>query len=395
MSKDFPLFRLGDVALPVYRQEQPVPGKVYRQIGVKLWGQGAYERERIDGGQTRYRMFWRVEPGDIIVNKIWARNGSVAVVPETLAGCYASNEFPIFTAIPEKLEPRWFHWLTKTHMVWTQCDEKSRGTSGKNRIRPEQFLDIKIPLPSIPEQRRIVARIEELAAKINEARTLRPRSTSETESLEKSLIDGVYKSVASAYGRTSLDQACLSITDGDHLTPSFTEHGVPFIFVGNVSTGQLHFRGCRFVSEEYFRSLDSTRRPSKGDLLYSAVGATLGIPAVVDSDREFCFQRHVAILKPNGSRMNTKFLWYMLRSGTMYAQAWESITGSAQPTIPLRGIRAMPVPVPPLDEQCRLVTYLDGMQSKVDALKRLQAETAAELEALLPSILDKAFKGEL
>ena len=71
---------------------------------------------------------------------------------------------------------------------------KSRGTSGKNRIRPERFLEIEIPLPPLPEQRRIVARIEELAAKINEARGLRNTAARETatifEAFLKSVFDG-------------------------------------------------------------------------------------------------------------------------------------------------------------------------------------------------------------
>jgi type I restriction enzyme S subunit len=53
------------------------------------------------------------------------------------------------------------------------------------------------------------------------------------------------------------------------------------------------------------------------------------------------------------------------------------------------------IPVPPLPEQRRIVAYLDVLQAKVDALRRLQAETSAELDALLPAVLDKAFKGEL
>lgn len=76
------------VATPVVRAEKPVAGQVYRQIGVRLWGEGAYERETIDGSQTQYSLFFRVERDDIVVNKIWARSGSVAVVPESLSGSY-------------------------------------------------------------------------------------------------------------------------------------------------------------------------------------------------------------------------------------------------------------------------------------------------------------------
>jgi len=58
-------------------------------------------------------------------------------------------------------------------------------------------------------------------------------------------------------------------------------------------------------------------------------------------------------------------------------------------------LKTIPVSVPPLPEQRRIVAHLDALQAKVDSLKALQAQTAAELDALLPSVLDKAFKGEL
>ncbi len=61
----------------------------------------------------------------------------------------------------------------------------------------------------------------------------------------------------------------------------------------------------------------------------------------------------------------------------------------------LKDLEKLTIPIPPLSEQHCIVAYLDDLQAKVDGLKQLQAETEAELNALLPSILDKAFKGEL
>ena len=58
-------------------------------------------------------------------------------------------------------------------------------------------------------------------------------------------------------------------------------------------------------------------------------------------------------------------------------------------------LKFLQIPVPPQKEQRRIVAYLDALQTQVDALKKLQAQTAAELDALLPAILDRAFKGEL
>ena len=77
--KPWPTVRLGEIVTQASRAEAPMPGTTYRQIGVKLWGEGAYERETMDGSQTKYAQLFRAEAGDIIVNKIWARNGSVAV----------------------------------------------------------------------------------------------------------------------------------------------------------------------------------------------------------------------------------------------------------------------------------------------------------------------------
>jgi type I restriction enzyme S subunit len=125
------------------------------------------------------------------------------------------------------------------------------------------------------------------------------------------------------------------------------------------------------------------------------VGATLGIPAIVDTDESFCFQRHVAILKLNHQRVHSKFVWHMLRSRTVFEKAWSSTTGSAQPTVPLHAIRELPIPVPSLGEQCKIATELDGLQARVGVLKTLQLETTAELAAMLSSVLDKAFRGSL
>src|SRR5262249_15316469 len=126
-----------------------------------------------DGSETRYSTLWTAREGDIVVNKIWARNGSVAVVQKELDGCVDSNEFPTYAVKADRLTPRWIHWLTKTKYFWDQCDDKSRGTSGKNRIRQEKFLEVMIPLPPLTEQWRLVECIDALAAKTEEAKRLR------------------------------------------------------------------------------------------------------------------------------------------------------------------------------------------------------------------------------
>jgi len=187
--------KIGEITTPVERPEIPLTGTTYRQVGVRLWGVGAYERESIDGSQMQYATLSRVESGDIIVNKIWARNGSVAVITDELEGCFGSGEFPTFAPDRKKLEPKWFHWITKTKWFWQACDDKSQGTSGKNRIRPEKFLEIEIPLPPLTEQRRIVERIEALAGRVAEAQSLRREASDEAKVLLNSATGERFKRI--------------------------------------------------------------------------------------------------------------------------------------------------------------------------------------------------------
>jgi type I restriction enzyme, S subunit len=168
----FPLTPLSEIARPVVRPIPVVPGTSYRTIGVKWWEEGAYERETIDGSQTAAKTLSIVHEDDLIINKIWVRHGSTAIVSQAVDGCAASGEFPTFELDQTQVIPRWIYWLTKTRGFWSKCDSLSHGTSGKNRIKPELFLTIQIPLPSLNEQRRIMARIEELVARIEQVKKL-------------------------------------------------------------------------------------------------------------------------------------------------------------------------------------------------------------------------------
>jgi type I restriction enzyme M protein len=187
-GKPWPRVPLSSLLSPAKRLQRPEPGTEYRQIGVRLWGEGAYEREPIDGARTKYKTLCQVAPGDVIVNKIWARHGSVAVVQRELAGCFCSAEFPVFVPDTEQLEPGWFDWLTKTPAFWDECSEKSRGTSGKNRIRPDRFLQIEIPLPPISEQRRMLGLLNSL----NEARAVHESAGKTFSTLVASVVEEAF-----------------------------------------------------------------------------------------------------------------------------------------------------------------------------------------------------------
>jgi type I restriction enzyme S subunit len=387
---EFPRIPIREIAVPVERPEAPIPGQTYRQIGVRLWGQGAYEREPIDGGQTRYATLNRVEADDIIVNKIWARNGSVAVVSLALSGCYGSGEFPTFAPIREKLDPNWFHWITRTPDFWQQCDEKSQGTSGKNRIRPEQFLSVEIPLPPLAEQQRIVARIEELARRVEEARGLRREAVEEAE---------VLAGAASAQLFDSLKQMNRVVPVGE--TFSFRND---LIRPTDGESGSIRFIGLqhieshtgRKIGEDSLRAEELTGRKFKfspREIVYGYLRPYLNKVWVADCDGVCSVDQYV--IRPKPEIVDTSYLAHFMRSALFLRQAIELTHNLLLPRLRTALLESIPIPLPSLPEQHPIVAYLDGLQAKVDDLRRLQAETQKELDALMPSVLAKAFAGEL
>jgi type I restriction enzyme S subunit len=192
----------------------------------------------------------------------------------------------------------------------------------------------------------------------------------------------------------TLADICQSITDGDHQAPPKVDKGIHFLVISNISSGRLDFSETRYVPQDYYQSISESRKPRKGDLLYTVVGATYGIPVLVDTEIEFCFQRHIALLKPHYSIVN-KYLLYILKADFVYRQATDATTGTAQPTVPLSGLRKIRVPLPPLTEQYEIVQRVESLLKTADRTKQQFKQAKSQLDKLDRSILAKAFRGEL
>jgi type I restriction enzyme S subunit len=182
------------------------------------------------------------------------------------------------------------------------------------------------------------------------------------------------------------DELFLSVTDGDHQAPPKVDSGIPFLVIGDVSSGEIRFDDSRFVPQDYFESLDWSRRPEQGDLLYTVTGYSLGLPILVKADRPFCVQRHMAILKTS-RKACTDFLRMVMASPWYYMLASGIATGTAQKTVPLTGLRSLPIPVPPLSEQLRIVERVNEIFAICDRLHDVALTSASRRRKLLEAML--------
>lgn len=163
------------------------------------------------------------------------------------------------------------------------------------------------------------------------------------------------------------DDLFITVTDGDHAPPPRAVVGVPFLVIGNLSRGFIDLSSTRKVPVEYYDRLDWAHRPRSGDLLYTVTGS-VGITIVVGDQGPFCVQRHIAILKPPAGA-SPSYLQIVLSSRYALDYAREHATGTAQKTLSLAALRALPIPLPPKQTQDRIAESYDGFAATMDRLK--------------------------
>lgn len=256
-----------------------------------------------------------------------------------------------------------------------------------------------IPLPSLDEQRRIVARIEELAAKVEEARVLRGRVLDEMDAIRASAANDIF-SDASMTGAPTIELEHISeiragVTLGRKLTGK-TIH-LPYLRVANVQDGHLDLRVLKEV--EIYPKEREKWMLRRGDLLLTEGGDwdKLGRGTVWQDEVPDCIhQNHIFRVRLDQTRFDPWYVSALMSSprGKEFFQAASKQTTNLA-SINQRQLKSFPIFDLPLDRQRAFVSELDALQSKVNMVKALQTETAAELNAMLPAILDKAFKGEL
>ncbi|MCQ2443736.1 MAG: restriction endonuclease subunit S [Oscillospiraceae bacterium] len=276
--------------------------------------------------------------------------------------------------------------------------------SAQPQVTVQAFSDYPIPLPPLLEQKRIVDCIKSIFAKLDEAKEKAQEVIDGFELRKSAILHRAFSGKLTANWRAehgvgldswecrTLNSVCKSIFDGDHMPPPKSESGIPFLVISNVNTGYLSYENTRFVPEEYYKSLNKTRKPELGDVLYTLVGS-YGIPVVVDNEKPFCFQRHMALLKP--SEINTRFLWYLLQTSEMYNKATSIATGTAQLTVPIKGLRLLEFMRPSDDEQTEIVRILDNLRTKETAAKAAAEAVLDQIDTMKKAVLARAFRGEL
>lgn len=188
------------------------------------------------------------------------------------------------------------------------------------------------------------------------------------------------------------------LTDGTHNTPKYTESGIPFISVKDMSSRKLSFSNTKFISKEEHKILSARCCPEYGDLLISKVGTT-GIPLIIDTDKEFSIFVSLALIKFFPNHIDSKFLIHLINSPLVQEQVKRDTRGVGNKNWVLTAISNTLLAIPPLVEQKRIVSKIEAIMPIADkyeksqeALDRLNTEIYDKLKK---SVLQEAIQGKL
>lgn len=288
---------------------------------------------------------------------------------------------------------RYLPYFFGTLDAYRQLEKYITGSTGIIHISNSGIKNLEIPVPSIKKQEQIIAKIEELFSEIDKSIRNLQNELTRCTLLRASIIQHAYNKITST--TTELNSVTEVITDGDHQAPPKSTSGIPFIVISNIVNNKVILkRATRCVPESYYSNLKDSRKAKTGDIIYTVTGS-YGIPALIETDDKFCFQRHIALLRPDKSKVSSKYLFYALQTDSVYKQATNIATGTAQLTVPLTGLRKITIPVVDLDEQDVIVDTVEAQLSELDALHSILNTTIIQAKNMKQSILSKAFKGDL
>lgn len=322
--------------------------------------------------------------GDVLFSKD-GTVGKVSVVR-------GSTKFAVLSSIailrPDRnlIDSDYLGHVLRSPAVVDQALKKKTG-SAIRRIILSDLKSVRFPVPKLSEQQKIAAILE----KADALRAKRREAIDKLEQLLQSVFLDMFGDpvVHPRAEVVELSELCSRITDGTHQSPTWSDAGVPFIFQSNVKPYRIDFDTKRAISEDEYELLTARCPIEYGDVLFTIVGS-YGNAAMVRTHEKFCFQRHIAHLKPKEDVL-PDYLEAVLNQASTKRQADERVTGIAQKTLILRELRSLKVFRPSIEKQKEFSAVAASIREQKVLLQRLLEQH----ESLFSSLQHRVMSGPL
>lgn len=358
------------------------PDGHYKQITARLWGKGLTLRGEVPGAAIAAPRQFCAKAGQFLISRIDARHGAFGIVPAELDGALVSNDFPCFDIDASTVLPHYFEWYSRTPQFVDLCRRASEGSTNRVRMKEEKFLKMTVPLPSLEEQRRIVQRLDMVAALVADRRRAIEAAERETQAL---LLKAFQRAIDGAPLRPMSEVAPLVRRPVEiDLDGTYPELGVRSFGKGTFHKPDLS--GSEVGNKKLFRI-------NAGDLLFNIVFAWEGAVAVAQpaDDGRVGSHRFLSCV-PAPNTASVEFLRYYFSTREGLQKVGEASPGGAgrNRTLGLKKLEDLKVPVPSIERQ----HWFDRLQTKASEARAIRTSTARDVEALVPAMLHEIFNGK-
>jgi type I restriction enzyme S subunit len=434
--------RLGEI-LKQYRIEHIVNDKsTYKQVSILNDGSVVLRGEKIGKNIGRKRQFvidTRKYPNTLIFTRQLLLQGSIGIANDDVNNCIVTENMPMFSIDTTRIDIEFLILFLKSKVFKARIGEIELSGSAQKSIHEKTFLNLEFFLPSLDLQKTIVYELLKLKnysdnissellfqqtlvkklrqqllqdavkgklveqslkdepgsvllnqIKAEKAKLIVDKKLKKEKELTPIKPDEIPFEIPKNWAWCRLGEICTKVTDGFHNTPNKLSEGEIYISATHIREDGIKWNDCLYVSEKDHKELYKKAYPKRGEILITNRGAGCGTPVIIDIDEEFSFQ-NAALIGFNQKLISNKYLYYfILKSRDEIMQTF--VNGGLQPMLSNIVLSTIPIPLPPLIEQNRIVQKLDEVMLYCNELEESITESEFQNEKLLQQVLQEALR---
>ena len=312
--------------------------------------------------------------------------GRVAIVDKSILPANTNQALAIIRVPKGIYEYNFLKYILKSPVISKQFEKQKQGVAQIN-LSLKNISDFEIPVISLEQQRQVSLVLD----KVNDLISKRKEQLKKLDELVKARFVELFGTpLLNEKGwETRITGDVCSVTDGSHFSPVGKEKGYPMLSVRNMRNDGFHYDDCKLVSQEDYDVLVKQGcKPLKNDVLIAKDGSYFYYGFVVKEEIEQAVLSSIAILRPNLEEINPEYLCrYMLSSEIVDLVGKNYVTGAAIKRVILKGIKQIPVMLPPIELQNQFAAFVEQTdKSKLEVQKSLE-----KLELLKKALMQKYF----
>lgn len=398
-SKAYPMMRIGEFLKRNKTAITIQDGVKYKRVTIKVRNGGVILRDEVMGENIGTKKQFLVSEGQFILSKIDARNGAMGIIPTELDGAVVTQDFLPYDIDTTKVNPQYFVLVCTTKQFVAFCQSCSSGTTNRQRVDEAQFLNIKVPVPSLDEQNELVEEYNKTITKANDL-------VKECQKIDIDILRYFDKSVGlkqstrqvkllstMRYVDISNRWDPFAVTNGlsadvpiyplgsfitDIATGTTPPTSKKEYFNGNVKfytpsdiSGRLYLAGSERTLTKKAIEDKKARVFHKGDILFVGIGSTVGKVGIVH-DEIVSSNQQITGFKLNTDLLYPEYAFYYLHYHKELATAEHSKT--TLPIVNQEKIANIPIPAPTISQQREMVGHMNHMRKKIDELYKQSIE---------------------